>query len=98
MADWIYAQNDPDEELALLSSFSMKKQQPGGEVEFIITVREYVERNKQFMKFYAHADKQVNQKTGAITPFGWGETMLAALSECMAMIRRYPYEAEEGQP
>jgi hypothetical protein len=95
MADWIYAQTDPAEELAQLSYFSMKKQQPGGEVEFIVTVREYVERNKQFMKFYAQADKQVNQKTAPLTPYGWGETMLAALSECLGMIRRYPYEAEE---
>lgn len=92
MADWIYAQADPAEELAQLSSFSMKKQQPGGEVEFIITVREYVTRNKHHMKFYAQADKQVNQKSAALTPFGWGETMLAALADCIGMIRRYPYE------
>jgi hypothetical protein len=92
MADWIYAQTDRNEELAQLSYFSMKKPQPGGDVEFIITVREYVERNRQHMKFYAQADKPVNQKTAAVTPFGWGETLLAALSDCMGMIRRYPYE------
>jgi len=92
MAEWVYAQSDPAEELAQLHFFSMKKRQPGGDVEFVITVREYVERNQEGMKFYARADKQVNQKTAPFTPFGWGNTLLAALSECLKAIHSFPYE------
>ena len=92
MAEWVYAQSDPAEELAQLHFFSMKKRQPGGDVEFVITVREYVERNQEGMKFYARADKQVNQKTAPFTPFGWGNTLLAALSECLKAIHGFPYE------
>ena len=32
------------------------------------------------MRFYARAHKQVNQKTAPFTPFGWVESILAALS------------------
>lgn len=96
MSDWSFAQDDPAEELAQLSYFSMKKHQPGGDVEFVVTVRQYVDRNPQKMKYYAQADKQVNQKIAPFTPFGWGETMLAALSVCLKAIRSYPYEGEEG--
>ena len=90
MADWHYAQIDPSEELAQLHLFSMKKRQPEGDVEFVITVREYVGRNEQAMKFYATADTMVNQEFSPFMPFGWGETLLGALSECMAVIRNYP--------
>ena len=92
MTDWVFAQTDSSEELARLHYFSFKKRQGDMEVEFVITVREYAERNKQHMKFFAQADKQVNQKTLPCTPFGWGETALDALSECFKMIRRYSYE------
>jgi len=95
MADWRFAQTDPSEELAQLHHFSMKKRQPTGDVEFIITVREYVNRNQQFMRFYAEADKQVNQKTAPFTPFGWGETLLSALCECKKSIQSYPYEGKD---
>lgn len=98
MSDWVYAQSDPAEELAQLHFFSIKKRQPGGEIEFMITVREYAERNQQAMKFFAQADKQVNQKTAPLTPFGWGSTLLGALGECLKVIRSYPYEGEERQP
>lgn len=89
MADWHYAQVDPSEELAQLHLFSMKKRQPHGDVEFVITVREYVGRNEQSMKFYATADTMVNQEFSGFTPFGWGETLLGALNECMTVIRNY---------
>jgi hypothetical protein len=39
------------------------------------------------MRFYARADKQVNQKTAPVTPFGWGESTLAALRECKKLIQ-----------
>jgi hypothetical protein len=96
MSDWRFAQDDPAEELAQVTYFSMKKREQGKEVEFIVTVREYVNRNAQNMKFFAQADKEVNQKLGAFVPFGWGETMLGALSECLKSIRAYPYDGEIG--
>jgi hypothetical protein len=92
MAEWHFAQEDPSEELAQIHTFSMKKLQEGGDIEFVITIKEYVDRNPQLMRFFAQADKQVNQKTAAFRPFGWGTTLVEALSECMKVIRRNPYE------
>ena len=94
MADWAFVQTHPSQELAQLHFFSMKKVEADGVVEFFITVKEYAERNQQFMKFYAESDKQVNQKTAPFTPFGWGETLASALADCMTEINRYPYEGE----
>ncbi len=87
MADWIYAQSDPSDELAQLHYFSMKKKQSTGDVEFVITVREYASRNDQGMQFFAQADKPVNEGDGGYLPFGWGETLLGALGECIRAIR-----------
>jgi len=92
VADWVYAQMDPAEELAQLHYFSFKKRQPDGEIEFQITVKEFAPRNELQMRFYAQADKEINQKTASFRPFGWGDTLLRALSECMGAIRQYPYE------
>jgi hypothetical protein len=95
MTDWVFAQSDPSEELARLHQFSVKKHEDEGEVEFIITVREYVDRNIYHMRFYAQADKQTNQKSVPYTPVGWGETMVEALRECIEAIHRFPYQGEE---
>ena len=94
MAEWVYAQMDPAEELAQLHYFSFKKRQPEGEIEFVITVKEFASRNALQMRFYAQADKEVNQKTAPFRPFGWGDSLLRALSECMDAIRQYPYDPE----
>lgn len=96
MSDWVFAQSDASEELAKLHFFSIKKRQPEGEIEFLVTVKEYVDRNPQNMRFFARADKQTNQKTAPFTPFGWGESLLEALSECVRAIHRFPYEGEVG--
>lgn len=90
--EWTFAQTDPSEELALLHFFSVKQREPEGDIEFVITVKEYAARNPQRMAFFAQADKQTNQKTAPFTPCGWGETLLAALSECIQAIHRFPYE------
>ena len=92
MSEWTYAQRDPAEELAQLHYFAFKKRQPGGDVEFVITVKEFASRNAAQMRFYAQADKEVNQQTAPFRPFGWGDSLLAALTECMRGIREHPYE------
>jgi hypothetical protein len=94
MTDWIFAQANPSEELAKLHFFAVKKSEPGGSVEFNITVHEYVQRNALNMRFFAQADKQVNQDGVPFIPFGWGETLLEALGECVQNIRQYPYRDE----
>ena len=93
MAEWQYAQANPSEELAQLSFYSMKKKQGGREIEFRITVREYAQQPaSQHSRFFAEADKHVNQHTAAILPSGWGHSVLEALADCMRMIRQFPYE------
>ena len=92
VTEWMYAQNDPAEELAQLHYFTFKKRQPEGEIEFVITVKEFALRNTLQMRFYAQADKEINQGTAPFRPFGWGDSLLAALSDCIGAIRRHPYE------
>ena len=65
------------------STFSFKKRQAEDEIEFVITVKEFAPRNALQMRFYAQADKEVNQRTAPFRPFGWGDTLVRALSECM---------------
>src|SRR5262245_48813627 len=93
MAEWELAQTDPADELAQLHFFSMKTKQPGGEVEFQITIREYAFRDdNRSMKFFAEANRQTNQSVAPYTPCGWGSTLYKALAECVTAIRRFPYE------
>jgi hypothetical protein len=94
VTEWVYAQSDPVEELAQLYFFSFKKCQPTGEIEFVITVKEFASRNALQMRFYAQADKEVNQRIAPFRPFGWGDSLLRALSECTHAIRNNPYEPE----
>ena len=93
MADWQYAQSDRTDELAQITHYAMTKHDQGREIIFHITVREYVTPPAgQHSRFFAEADKHVNQKTAAVLPFGWGDSLLKALSDCMRMIRQFPYE------
>ena len=96
MSEWTFAQTQPSDELAQLHFFSMKKCQADGDVEFRITVKEYVDRNQYHMRFFAEADKQTNQKTAPFLPCGWGESLLEALSECVRSIHRFPYEGDRS--
>ena len=101
MSDWTYAQRAPAEELAQLHYFAFKKHQsegPESDVEFVITVKEFAARNAVQMRFYAQADKEVNQRTAPFRPFGWGDSLLAALMECMRVIREHPYEPMSPEP
>ncbi len=95
MHDWAFAQTHPSQELALLHFFSIKKHQANGEVEFRITVKEFVTPKEPTMHFFAQADKETNQNTAPFKPAGWGKTMLDALAECIGAIHRFPYEGEE---
>lgn len=96
MAEWEYARADASEELAELHLFTMKKRQADGEVTFRITVKEFaVAPPGQHLRFFAQADKAVNQKTAEFLPSGWGSSLLKALSDCMKLIRQFPYEGEE---
>jgi hypothetical protein len=74
----------------------MKKPQPDGDVSFRITVKEYAAPPKgQRLHFFAEADKPVNQKTAALLPSGWGDSVWEALEGCLRLIRQFPYEGEE---
>jgi hypothetical protein len=95
MPDWVFAQNKPSEQLCKLEHFSMKKQQGADEIEFLITVKEYVTPPDPTMRFFAQADKQTNQKTAPFTPIGWGHTIYEALSQCLKGIERFPYEGDD---
>jgi hypothetical protein len=94
VAEWMYAQKDPAEELAQLHYFSFKQPRRDGAIEYVITVKEFASRNALQMRFYAQADKEVNQGAAPFRPFGWGDSLLRALSECIDAIRQYPYDPE----
>ncbi|MFN7926162.1 MAG: hypothetical protein U0Q16_39050 [Bryobacteraceae bacterium] len=91
-SEWTFAQANAAQQLAQLHYYSIVKQQGGAEIEFVITVREYVTPRDPAMRFFAKADKHTNQKTAPFLPCGWGKTLLDALSECIRAIERFPYE------
>ena len=94
--EWHFTQINPSEELAQLYFFSMTKRQPDGDVNFRITVKEYAAPPAgQRLRFFAEADKRVNQKTAALRPSGWGDSIWEALDGCLRLIREFPYEGEE---
>jgi hypothetical protein len=92
LTEWTFAQRDKSEQLCQLHYFAMTKRQADGDVEFLITVKEFVTPTDPSMKFFALSDKQTNQKSVPFTPCGWGPSMLGALSECMKAIHRFAYE------
>lgn len=89
MTDWTFAQEHPSEQLCKIHHFSVKNKSG---VEFLILVKEFVTPPDPTMRFYAEADKQINQRTAPYTPIGWGNSLLSALHECMKAIHRFPYE------
>jgi hypothetical protein len=92
MAEWQYAESKPTDELAQLYFFSVKKPVEDGVIEFVITVKEFANPKDHSMRFFASADKQINQKTVPVYPSGWGDSLLKALAECIEAIHRFPYE------
>jgi len=91
--DWQYAQTERSEGLAQLRHFTMTKRQNGRDIQFTILVKEFATAPEgQHLRFFAEADKQVNQSTAAFVPSGWGDSVLKALSDCMRLIRQFPFE------
>ena len=94
--EWHFTNTDRAEELAQLTFFSMTKHQPEGNVSFRITVKEYaLPPAGQRVRFFAEADKHVNQSTASLLPSGWGDSLWEALEGCVRLIRQFPYEGEE---
>jgi hypothetical protein len=94
--DWEYIHADTAEQLTRLHHFSIVKPHAGGNVTIAITVKEFaVPPPGQRMRFYAEADKTLNQKTAPFLPCGWGTSLFSALGDCVRMIREFPYEGEE---
>ena len=93
--EWHLTKTDRSEELARLSFFSMTKCQPEGSVSFQITVKEYaLPPAGQRLRFFAFADKEVNQDSAPLLPSGWGDSVWEALEGCLRLIRQFPYEGE----
>jgi hypothetical protein len=95
MEDWKFAQKDPSECLARLHFYTVTKKHACGEIEARITVKEFATCKTTDMKYYASADIELNQKTIAFKPFGWHETHLGALSECLRNLRKFEYECDD---
>lgn len=98
MEDWKYTQRDPSEALAKLHHFSITKKHSCGEIEAIITVKEFATATTSEMKFYASANIELNQKTVPFKPVGWSETLLGALGECLRNLRKFDYECDDQAP
>ncbi len=97
MSEWVYLQGDCSEQLTQYHYFSMVKRQGSTDVTFAITVKEFaVPPTGQRMRFYAEANKSLNQKTAAFVPCGWGSSIFAALGDCVRLIRQFPFEGEDG--
>ena len=94
MTEWKFAHAEKTERFAQLHYFSITQQVGDRQVEFVITVKEFVNPEDPAMVFFAVADKQTNQKTMPFTCCGWGNSLLKALSECMRAVRRFPYEGD----
>ncbi len=92
MAEWEFAAEKAEDQLAELHFYSMKKKEGEKEIEFLITVKEFANPKDFSLKFFALADKQTNQSTAPYTPSGWGPTLLKALAECVEAVHRFPYE------
>ena len=95
MNEWVHMQEDPSEQLALYHYFSDIKRQQGKEVLFRITVKEFASPPPgQHVRFFAEADKELNQKTASFVPCGWSNSLYSALGDCVRLIRQFPYEGE----
>jgi hypothetical protein len=95
MADWKLVQRDPSEALARLHFFSVTKKHSCGEIEARITIKEFATPKMSEMQFFAIADIELNQRTLKFQPFGWSDTLMGALAECMRNLRKFDFECDE---
>jgi hypothetical protein len=96
--EWRDIHADRLEELAQVHRFSIKKRQNNDEIDFHITVKEFASPPQgQHLRFFAVADREVNQKTAPFLPSGWGDTIGQALRDCIQLIRQFPYEGHEQE-
>ena len=93
MEEWRFAQAERSNKLARVQHYSFTKPQQSGDVEFLITVKEYADPESGNFRFFAQADKDVNQREASFRPCGWGSTLLQALSECIRNIEKFEYTA-----
>jgi hypothetical protein len=47
------------------------------------------------MQFFAIADIELNQRTLKFQPFGWSDTLMGALAECMRNLRKFDFECDD---
>jgi hypothetical protein len=88
--EWIFAQSDPSQQLAKVHHFSMTKCHGGGEIDVTITVKEFLTPKDPSMGFFAQASIETNRAMAApYTPCGWGDSILAALAECVREVERF---------
>ena len=95
MEDWQYAHKPTALSRSWHSSITstMIKHQDGRQIPFAVTVKEFAVAPKgQNLRFFAEADKQVNQSSAGFVPSGWGDSVLKALADCMRLIRQFPFE------
>jgi len=59
-------------------------------VEITINVKEFLTPKDPASGIYAEADKQTNQKVAPYTQW-MGNTLLAALAQCMREVDAFPY-------
>lgn len=94
MSDWKYVQRDPAEKLARLHFFSVKKRHASGPMDLRITVYEFATPEQPSLQFFAQTDVEFNQATAPFRPFGWSDTLMGALGECLNHVRKFEYEEE----
>jgi hypothetical protein len=92
LRDWQYIEAEAAEQFCRIEYFSLKKLQDGQEIEFTVAVKEYLQPPDPAMRFFAQADKAINQQAAPYTPCGWGPNLSTALWECMQGIRKFPYQ------
>lgn len=95
MNDWVHVQEDRSEQLAMYYYFSVIKHQHGQQIPFRITVKEFATPPPgQHVRFFAEADRQVNQGAAPFVPCGWSNSLYSALGDCLRLIRQFPYDGE----
>jgi hypothetical protein len=92
MSDWKFAEANPSEKLAKLHFYSVQAKTPSGPKELRITIYEYASQTGN-QAFFAQTDELLNEHLVPFRPCGFGNTLFAALSECLRNVRRFEPES-----